>query len=100
MGQERVIEAQNASLLPATRSQQQIFETGSHIDEKQLTPQADFFRAEALEHSIRQKREAAAPIHMTIRFSWLLWLTLCLLLLSLVALGILLNVFAGISILG
>lgn len=99
MRQESAIEAQNASLLPTGRSQQQAFETGAHADEKQPPPQTDFFRAEALEHSLRQRREAAVLITTAMRFSWLLWLTLCLLLLSLVVLAILLDVLAGISVL-
>ena len=100
MRQKSAIEAQNASLRSSTLSQRQALEIDSQTDKEQPRPQADFFRAEALEHSIRQKRAVAPPINMTMRFSLLLWLVLCLLLLSLVVLGILLDVFAGIPVLG
>lgn len=100
MWQQSKTEAQGASLTAPLPSQKQALELALHTDEKRLPLQADVFRKEALQHYISQKREPVSPINMTMRFSLLLWLALAILLLSLVVLGILLVVFAGVPVLG
>jgi hypothetical protein len=100
MWQQSEIEAQDgASPRPAV-SQEQTPELALLTDVEQAPPSRDVFRAEALQHYINQRREAVSPIDTTMRFSLLLWLLLAALLLSMVVLGILLVVLAGVPVLG
>lgn len=97
MWQQSKIEDQDAPLTPL---QKQAPDMALATDEEEYWQhQPDFFRAEALQYYQSQKNTPAATITMNVRFSFLLWLILIILLLSLLVLGMLLTT-AGVPILG